>query len=118
MKKIISTVIFLFIITSCKQESKDVLIEDPKSPCDFVHNRNVIYKKMIILKDGKDLKTLTENKNSKEYKEYLDLFIYHEEVLIKKQEGMNFSDSSYESCPEWNEMLENCKKAFDNNVST
>lgn len=117
MNKITNVIILLFLLTSCKQEPNDILIEDPKTPCDFVHNRNVIFKKMIILKEGKDFDTFMKDKNSKEYKEFLDLFIYYDQILPEKEDKMNFTDSSYESCPEVREMRENCKKVFDKHVS-
>jgi hypothetical protein len=117
MKEIITVIIFLFLATSCKQDPTDNLVEDPKTPCDFVHNRNVTFKRMIPLKKGKDFDTFMNNKNSKEFKEFLDLFIYYSQTLPEKEKKMKFTDSSYKSCPEWKEMIENSKKVFDKHVS-
>ena len=118
MKKIICIIIlFQFLITSCKQESNDVLIDNPKTPCDFVHNKNLILKEMVILMDGKNFDTFTEDKNSKVYKDWFECFKYFSVILPEKEKNMNFTDSSYESCPESKEMSENLKKVFDKHVS-
>jgi hypothetical protein len=115
-KNIIIIIFFLFIITSCKQQSNDVLIEDPRNPCDFVHNRNLIFKRMIPLKEGKDFDTFVKNKNTPEYKEFFELFKYYS-ILEEEEKMYKFTDSSYGFCPEYKEMGENAKKVFDNHVS-
>lgn len=118
MKKIICIIIlFQFLITSCKQESNDVLIDNPKTICDFVHNKNETLKMMIILMDGENFDTFIKNKNTKEYKEWFKCFEYFSVILPEAEKNMNFKDSSYMSCSEWKEMSENLKKVFDKHVS-
>jgi hypothetical protein len=117
MKKIILIIISVFLTISCRQDPKDVLIAEPKTPCDFVHNKNLTFKRMIPLMNGKKFDDFIKNKNSKEFKEWFELFSYFSVILAKKEKNIKFTDSSYDSCPEYKEMQVNCKRVFDNHVS-
>ena len=68
MKNYLKTVSLFILITSCKQDPRKIIVEDIKTPCESVSKVNEIYKEMISLRDGKDLKTFMKNKDSENFK--------------------------------------------------
>jgi hypothetical protein len=84
-----------------------IMFEKIKTPCDYVSLRNIMCKNMISLKKGKDLNALMKNEDS----DFFTLFSLHDQLVYEANK--RFKLSSCELCPEWKEMEENCRKAFE-----
>lgn len=113
MKRLLKVLLLFILITSCKGDPRNIIVEDIKTPCESVSKINEIYKEMISLRNGRDLKSFMKNRDSEDFKKFLELHNKAEEIK-KLTEERDYSTYELQACPELNEMMENYRRAEDN----